>query len=202
MDSFEWNKVFGAVLAGALLIMGIKTLVGGGHGGHHVDLAYTIEVPESGAAEAVVEEGPSLAALLAGADIGRGEREFAKCRACHTVDKGGDNRLGPNLYGVMGRAVASKDGFGYSGALTEHGGDWSWDRMDAWIRSPKAAVPGNAMSFNGISKDQNRANLLAYLNSLSDSPLDLPVEEVVEAVEDAVDAVEAVAEEAAEAGAH
>lgn len=199
MDSFEWNKVFGAVLAGMLLVMGIQTLTGGSHDDHGAELAYTIEVPETGEAVAVVEEGPSLAELLAGADMGKGEREFAKCRACHSIEKGGANKLGPNLYGVMGRAVASVGGFSYSGALTDHGGDWSWDRMDAWIRSPKGAVPGNAMSFNGISKDPNRANLLAYLNSMSDSPLALPVAEVIEAVEEVAEAVAGDAAAAVEA---
>lgn len=189
MDSFEWNKVFAAILTGALLVMGIKTLVIGGHGDHHVDLAYTIEVPEEGTpVDVVVEEGPSLAELLVGADAAKGAKEFAKCKACHTITKGGGNGQGPNLYGIMGRTVASADGYGYSGALTDFGGAWTWDKMDAWLKSPKGAVPGNKMNFAGVGKDNKRADLLAYLNSQSDSPLGLP-EVIVEAAEEAVEAV-------------
>ena len=185
MDSFEWNKIFAAVLIGALLFMGIKTLVGGSHDGHEVALAYTVEVAEAAGPVAEVEEGPSLATMLASADVSRGERGFGACRACHSIEKGGPNKLGPNLYGILGRSVASADGFGYSSALTEYGGDWTWDRMDAWLKSPKSAVPGNAMSFNGISKDNKRAELLVWLNAQSDTPLELPAE-IVEAVEEAV----------------
>ncbi len=183
MDSFEVNKVLAAVLVGALLFMGIKTLVGGSHDGHEVALAYTIEVAEEAGPAAVVDEGPSLPTLLASADIGKGERGFGACRACHSIEKGGPNKLGPNLYGILGRSVAAADGFGYSSALTEYGGEWTWERMDAWLKSPKNAVPGNAMSFNGVSKDNKRAELLVWLNAQSDTPLDLPAELVEEAVE-------------------
>ena len=189
MDSFEWNKVFASLLIGALLVMVISTLTsaflgGGSHDSHGVSLAYSIDVPEAATVEAVVEEGPSLAALIAAADMSKGEREFSKCRACHTIEKGGANKLGPNLYGVMGRTVAAADGFAYSSALTGYGGEWTWERMDAWLRSPKTTVPGNAMSFNGISKDPNRANLLAYLNATSDAPITAPEIETEPALAD------------------
>lgn len=206
MDSFEWNKVSMAVLSAALTLMLILTFTpalfeDAGHGGHGEEpkLAYKVDVPEAGAPAAVVEEGPSLAELMATADAGKGARQFAKCKACHTLDKGGKNGVGPNLYGILGKAVAATDGYGYSSALTAHGGAWSYDRLDAWLQNPKTAVPGNKMAFAGLRKPQQRADLILYLRDYADTPLALPAVEVEEAVPaDAApeegDAVEDVAE--------
>lgn len=177
------NAVMAALLSGALIIMGIMTLGDtlfpshdGGHGGEHAALAYTIEVAsaEGAAEEAEVEQGPTLAELLVNASAEKGARQFAKCKSCHNVDKGGRNGTGPNLYGILGRSVASAEGFRYSAALSEHGGTWDFAQMDAWLTSPKVAIPGNNMSFAGINKADQRADLIAYLNSNSDTPLALP----------------------------
>lgn len=172
------NAVTAALIGGALIVMVIMTLTdglfpsGGDHGDHEVKLAYTIDVPEDGAVAAAVEEvqGPSLAELLVTASADKGARQFAKCKSCHTIDKGGRNGTGPNLYGILGRNVAATDGFRYSGALTNQGGVWDLALLDAWLASPKAAIPGNTMSFAGIRKPEQRADLIAYLNSFSDAP--------------------------------
>ena len=126
------------------------------------EMGYPIEgVVEEGAEEA----GPDLGTLLASADPAAGEAVFAKCMACHTVNQGGANGLGPNLFGTMGAGVAHVAGFAYSDALREKGGNWDWDRMSEWLRSPRQFAPGTKMTFAGLSDPQDRANLMAYLNS-------------------------------------
>ena len=198
-DPLFSNKIFAALLIGALSVMVISTFSsslfpGAGHGGHgdHAKPAYTIAVAETaGAAEVVVEEGPSLAELLAVADAGRGARQFAKCKSCHTVDEGGNNGTGPNLHAIMGAPVAARDGYRYSAALVEHGGTWSYELMDAWLANPKGTIPGNKMSFAGLRRPDQRADLIAYLRSFSPDAPPLPT------VETAVD--EAPADVAAEA---
>ena len=198
--SLESNKVFAAVLSAALLIMVITTVSETVFHEEETKPAYTIEVASEEATDAVVEEGPSLAELLAVADAGKGERQFAKCKACHTIGKGEGDRTGPNLYGVMGRQIGGHAGFGYSSALSGQEGTWTWEQMDAWLTSPKSTFEGTSMSFAGIRKEDQRADLMAYLNSFSDSPLELPaVEAVEEAAEEAADeAMEAAAETAGE----
>ncbi|WP_286829950.1 MULTISPECIES: c-type cytochrome [Kordiimonas] len=194
--SLESNKVFAAVLSAALLIMVITTVSESVFHEEEAKPAFTIEVASEEATDAVVEEGPSLAELLASADAGKGERQFAKCKACHTIGKDEGNRTGPNLYGVMGRQIGSHAGFNYSGALSGQDGNWTWEIMDQWLKSPKNTFDGTSMAFAGIRKEEQRADLMAYLNSFSDSPLELPAAEAVEeAAEEA--APEATEEEAA-----
>ncbi|WP_417462358.1 c-type cytochrome [Kordiimonas sp.] len=197
--SLESNKVFAAVLSSALLIMVISMVAESVFHEEHAKPAFTVEVASTDVAEEVVEEGPSLAELLQTADASKGERQFAKCKSCHTVENGGRDGTGPNLYGVLGRDVAATDGFRYSGALSEHGGTWTYELMNEWLASPKNTVPGTSMAFAGIRKDEQRADLIAYLRTFSDNPPALP--EVVaeeEAAEEAVDGDAEMAEEGAE----
>ena len=113
--------------------------------------------------------------LLASADPAAGEKVFGKCKACHNTEKGGANQVGPNLWGVVGRPIAQHEGFSYSQALSSHaGGTWTYDELNSYLTSPKAWAPGTKMTFAGLSKPEERANVIAYLRTRSDSPPPLP----------------------------
>lgn len=174
MDTLEWTKIVGG-LCGALLIF---MLFGWGadalysthaesHGeddghGEKVAMAYPIEVDEAGGGEAK-EEGPSFAEVLASADPAKGEKVFSKCKACHKLN--GEDGTGPHLNGVVGRDIASVAGFGYSGALQGIEGDWTPENLDHFLEKPKGFAPGTIMGFAGLKKIQDRANIVAYLQT-------------------------------------
>lgn len=132
----------------------------------------------SGVAVEVVEELPQdLGSLLAAADASKGKKIFKACAACHTVDQGGANRVGPNLWNIVGRNIATAPGFGYSDAMKEHGreaGTWSYEMLDAYLTKPKAVVPGTRMAYGGMKNAAKRAALLAYLSSMSTDPVAFP----------------------------
>ncbi|MCB1486488.1 MAG: cytochrome c family protein [Bauldia sp.] len=111
--------------------------------------------------------------FFAHADPAKGARTFNKCKACHTIEEGGPARVGPNLWGVIGRPVASKEGYSYSTAMLAQGGTWTVDRLFVYLANPRQVVPGTAMTFVGLPKPQERADLIAYLNQNSGSPVDL-----------------------------
>lgn len=144
-------------------------------------MGYEIEgvEEEGGGGEAAVP----LPNLLAAADVAAGEKLFAKCKACHTVDSGGANGIGPNLYATLGEGIATgKGGFAFSDALKSVGGSWGFDNMDAWLKSPKAFAAGTKMSFAGLGKAEDRANIIVYMNSKgSNLPLPAPVAEAAPA---------------------
>lgn len=181
-DPLFGNKVAAALLVALLLIFGIPQLVGAlfgsKHGGGHskdgkIHLAYPIEYEaESGGAEAA---GPKkdLATLLAEAKPAGGERRVALCKSCHSLEKGGPNLQGPELYGVVGRAVAAHGGFNYSAALKAKGGAWDFASLDKFIENSQGYVPGTAMNQH-VAKPEHRAEIMVYLNTLSDAPLPLP----------------------------
>ncbi len=117
------------------------------------------------------EAGPDLGTLLASADPAAGEKIFAKCGACHTVNQGGANGIGPNLWGVLGKPIgAHAAGFAYSSALSDHGGEWTYENIDAWLSSPRGFANGTKMSFAGLSKPEDRANVIAYLKANGGGP--------------------------------
>ncbi|GGE42267.1 cytochrome c [Primorskyibacter flagellatus] len=169
-DTMTLTKVGGAI-CGALLVflLGnwaaelLYSTEAGGHGEEHAQ-AYVIEVEDAGDAGAAEEEGPDFATLLASADVDAGAKVFGKCKACHKID--GSNATGPHLDGVVGRAVDAVDGFAYSGALEEHFDTWSPENLNVFLENPKGAAPGTKMSFAGLKKAQERADLVAYLQSL------------------------------------
>jgi Cytochrome c2 len=180
MDSFEFNKIAGTVLGTLLFAMGLGFVA---EGIFHVEApeqpGYVIEVADEGAAAGGEEEAEQpITALLASADVGKGEGVAKKCAACHDFTKGGPNKTGPNLWGVLGRTPGTHEGFGYSGAMVEFGKShtWNFETLSDFIHNPKADVPGTSMGFAGIKKPDERANLLVYLHSLSDAPEPLPTE--------------------------
>ena len=132
-------------------------------------------VSDAPVASLVVPEKPKLTfeELLAIASIEVGKKVSSKCTACHGFNSGGGNRIGPNLWGILGKAKAEASGFKYSDSLMGLGGIWSIEDMNLWLKSPKKYAPGNSMAFVGLRKDKDRANLIAYLNSMSESPVSL-----------------------------
>ena len=181
MGELGLNKIMGALLATALFMMGLATLpslVFGGSGGHYgykeepatlsekmcSQFHYCIEIAEAASAGAAVEAVFDLGAALLTADLTRGERTFSgQCAACHTITPGGANGTGPNLHNTIGADKARIAGFNYSGALSNAEGAWSYENMDAWLKSPAGYVRGTSMSFAGIRKDADRVNVIAYL---------------------------------------
>src|SRR3954470_6327396 len=130
-------------------------------------------VEEPGQAGAAAEQ--PAAFYLASADAQAGEQVFKKCTACHVATKGGANGTGPDLWGVVGSGIAKRPtGFAYSPALSGKGGNWDWNNLFAWLKSPRDFAPGTKMTFAGLSKPEDRANVIAFLNTQSDSPLPLP----------------------------
>lgn len=135
---------------------------------HSEEMGYFIEGEAEGGAEG---PGYDLGTVLAAADPAAGEKIFAKCTACHTINQGGANGIGPNLYGTMGEPIGQgKAGFAFSSALSGHGGTWTYEEMDDWLKSPKAYAPGTKMSFAGLSKPEDRANVMAYLKANGGGP--------------------------------
>ncbi len=202
-DPLFGNKVAAGVLVALLLIFGIPQLVGAlfgsSHGGGHskdgkLHLAYPIAYEEEGGAGAAAA-GPKkdLGTLLAEANPAGGERRVALCKSCHSLEKGGPNLQGPDLYGVVGRAVASHGGFNYSAALKAHGGNWDFASLDKFIEDSQGYISGTAMN-QRVAKPEHRAEILVYLNSLSDSPLPLPAPAAPAAEEAPAEAAPAAAE--------
>jgi len=115
-----------------------------------------------------------MEAMMASATVERGQNTAKQCLACHTFEKGGPNRVGPNLYGIVGRARASEPGFNYSAAMKAKGGTWTFGELYAFLANPRGYIPGTAMTFAGLSRGQQRADVIDYLHTLSDNPQPLP----------------------------
>ena len=177
MDSFEINKIMGAVLATCLMLLVLNITAGAvfapkqpAKPGYEIAVA---EKADAGAAGPAVADEP-IEKLLASATVEKGENSAKKCAACHTFAKGEPNKVGPNLYGVVGRAKAAVPGFNYSAAMKAKGGQWTIEELNAFLLNPKGNIPGTTMAFAGLPRGSERADVLAFLNSRSDSPAPLP----------------------------
>lgn len=180
MDSFEFNKIAGAILGTLLLVMGLgivaETIF---HSGEMETPGYVVDVPEDGSATqtaAAPTEEP-IAVLLASATADSGESVAKKCAACHSFDEGGANKVGPNLWNIVNATPAARDGFKYSSALQGYGAEnvWAYENLNAFLAAPKRYLKGTSMGFVGLKKPDERADMIAYLRSLSNAPVALPV---------------------------
>ena len=166
------NTVAGWVLFAGIVALGGSLVAGEVFKSERPEkLGYPIAGVE---AEAGAEAEKPIAFYLASADAAKGADVFKKCQACHTLDQGAANGLGPNLYHVLGQPVAGGRGFPWSPALAGHGGKWDWETLSAWLANPKKFAPGTKMTFAGLSSPEDRANVMAYLNTKGPAPLPLP----------------------------
>jgi cytochrome c len=184
MNAMTMNKIIGAVLGTVFIILTISILS---------DAIFVKPAPEkpgfalaggeaagggeAGGGEAAAAGPEDIKPLLANANVEAGATVFKKCTSCHTIENGGANKVGPNLWNIVGRAIASHEGFAYSEAMKAHATeatDWSYDNLNVFLYGPKAAVKGTAMGFAGVKKTDERANLIAYLRTQSDAPVPLP----------------------------
>jgi cytochrome c len=179
MDSGTFNKWAGAILSALLVMFGLRTLVDEmRHDGPPEKPGYEVAaLVDSGsvaepATPAVAE--PPIAELMKVADAGAGQGLVKACQACHSFEKGGPNKVGPHLWGVVNRPLGASEGYSYSAALKSHGGAWDYAKLNAFLANPKVAIQGTKMAYAGIKKPEDRAAVIAYLRSLSDAPVPLP----------------------------
>lgn len=192
MKDLEANKIVAGVLVAALIAMACGKIAGALY--HPVEepenRGYTVEVADANPAGdgAQTEEVIDLAVLLASADLASGEKTFKKCAACHTIESGGPNKVGPNLHGILGADIAHHADFAYSEVLSGKEGSWDYDKLFAFITKPKDFAPGTKMSFIGIKKPQDVADVIAFLRSNGSTSVPLPVAQAAPAAPDAEDA--------------
>jgi cytochrome c len=177
MDSFELNKILGAILGTCLLLLVTSftaSAIFAPNKPQKPGFEIAVKEEAAGGEKAAAPPPEPIEKLLQTASVQKGEASAKKCAACHTFAKGDKNGVGPNLYGIVGDHKGEGRGFNFSAAMKAKGGTWSIDELNQFIASPKGFVPGTAMGFAGIPKDTERADVLAYLNSLSDKPAPLP----------------------------
>ena len=177
MNSFELNKVLGALLGTCLVLVAMRIAAG--------EIFTPAKPAKPGYEIAVKEEAPAggataappavpIATLLASASSQRGAEVARQCQACHNFQEGQGPKIGPDLYNIVGRKIASTSGFNYSAALKSKNGSWDFETLNTWLTKPNSFAPGTAMTFAGITNDKQRADVIAYLDTLSPNPVPLP----------------------------
>ena len=179
MDSFEINKILGAVLATCIVLLVTNFAANAWFAPHPLEKpGFAIAAKEEtggGKEPAKAEPSEPIEKLLQTASAEKGQAAAKVCQTCHTFEKNGPNRVGPNLYGVVGdHKGEGRNNFNFSAAMKGKGGTWTYDDLNAFLTNPKAFIPGTAMGFAGIKKDSQRADVIAYLRTLSDKPEPLP----------------------------
>ena len=170
----RFNTIAGWVLFAGIVALGSSIVAGEMfHSERPEKMGYPIAGVVQEGGEGAAAERP-IEVYLAKADPAKGQQVFNKCAACHNAEKGGANQLGPNLWDVIGEPIGQGKGFAFSDALSKKGGTWNWDNLSQWLTSPKAFAPGTKMTFAGLSNPQDRADVIAFLNSHSDAPKPLP----------------------------
>ena len=179
MDSFELNKIIAAILMVALLVIGI---------GKFSDIIFHVDKPEisgykvdieqvvttSTASASTIKKEVNIAALMAMGDIASGQKIFKKCAACHSINKGGKNNIGPALYNVVGRKVGEISDYKYSKALAAYDKEWTFEELNGFLIKPSKWIKGTKMAYAGLRKEKDRASVIKYLNQNSDNPVPLP----------------------------
>ena len=176
MDSFEINKIVAAVIVVFLVVFGI---------GKISDIIFHVEKPNTSAYKVEIStatssqvssagENVDIAALLAMGDLDHGKNVWKKCSACHSIKKGGKNKIGPALYGVIGRNVAALGNYKYSKAFVAYRKSWTFEQMNGFLKKPQSYIKGTKMAFAGLKKEKDRASIILFMNENSDNPLPLP----------------------------
>ena len=176
MDSFEINKIIAAVLVVFLVVFGISKI---SNLVYHVEKpnksAYKVEVVKaSSSKDSSATEAVDISDLLVMGSAEHGQKVFKKCSACHSVKKGGKNKIGPALYNVLGRNMAALEDYKYSKALIAFGKSWTFDQMNSFLIKPQSYIKGTKMAFAGLKKEKDRASIILFMNQNSDNPLPLP----------------------------
>jgi len=179
MDSFELNKVIAAILMVVLLVIGLDKIADGvfyvekpKNPGYKVEIESQLTSGTSEATEVV--ETIDITAIMTLGDVVSGKKIFKKCAACHSINKGGKNKIGPALYNVVGRTVGGVDNYKYSKALASYGKEWTFEELNGFLTKPSSYLKGTKMSYAGLRKEKDRASIIKYLNQNSDSPKLLP----------------------------
>jgi cytochrome c len=178
MNSFELNKILGAILGTCLITLALSIGAGAVFAPHKPEKpGYAIAAKEEsgGKEEAKKEPSQPIEVLLANASVEKGQATAKQCQACHTFEKGGPNRVGPNLWNIVGSGRGEgRNGFNFSAAMKSKGGTWTYEELNKFLANPRGYIPGTNMTFAGLSRDQQRADVIDFLHTLSDNPQPLP----------------------------
>ena len=178
MDSFELNKILGAILGTCLMTLALNigaSAIFAPEKPAKPGYAIAVKTPGEGEKPAAKQPEEPMEAMMASASIEKGQAIAKQCQACHTFEKGGPNRVGPNLWSIVGSPRGeNRGGFNFSATMRAKAGTWTFSELYQFLANPRGYIPGTAMTYAGLSRGQQRADVIAYLNSLSDSPLPIP----------------------------